>query len=94
MQEVVEAFTPEEKASVNGLAGDSPKVELPFKRIVLYIDDGDRCPPDKVVEVLQAVHMLLAFRLFVAVDVRWVATSLESLAFVASNRGFCPGLWL
>lgn len=51
-----------------------------FDRIVLYIDDLDRCPPEKVVEVLQAVHLLLAFDLFVvvvAVDVRWVEQSLE-----------------
>lgn len=51
-----------------------------FDRIVLYIDDLDHCPPEKVVEVLQAVHLLLAFDLFVvvvAVDVRWVEQSLE-----------------
>jgi hypothetical protein len=48
-------------------------------RIVLYIDDLDRCPPRKVVEVLQAVHLLLAFPLFVVVvgvDARWVHRSL------------------
>ena len=52
-----------------------------FDRIVLYIDDLDRCPPEKVTEVLQAIHMLLFFPLFVvvvAVDARWVARSLES----------------
>lgn len=51
-----------------------------FDRIVLYIDDLDRCPPEKVVEVLQAVHLLLAFDLFVvvvAVDVRWVEEALR-----------------
>lgn len=51
-----------------------------FKRIVLYIDDLDRCAPDKVVDVLQAVHLLLGFPLFVvlvAVDVRWVSRALE-----------------
>jgi hypothetical protein len=49
-------------------------------RIVLYIDDLDRCPPKRVVEVLQAVHLLLAFPLFVvvvAVDARWLAQSLQ-----------------
>ena len=49
-------------------------------RIVLYIDDLDRCPEDLVVEVLKAVHLLLAFPLFVvvvAVDARWVSRSLE-----------------
>lgn len=52
---------------------------VPFDRIVLFIDDVDRCPPAKVVDVLQAIHMLLAFKLFVVfvgVDVRWVGSSL------------------
>ncbi len=49
-------------------------------RIILYIDDLDRCPPDKVVEVLRAIHLLLAFPLFVvivAVDARWMKRSLK-----------------
>lgn len=48
-------------------------------RIVLYIDDLDRCPSSTVVQVLEAIHLLLAFDLFVVVvgvDVRWVAQSL------------------
>lgn len=53
------------------------KPDLPsFERIILYIDDLDRCPPEKVVEVLQAIHLLLCFPLFVvvvAVDARWVS---------------------
>lgn len=50
-----------------------------FQRIVLYIDDLDRCPPKKVIEVLQACHLLLYFPLFivvVAVDARWVSHAL------------------
>ncbi|WP_280460870.1 P-loop NTPase fold protein [Nocardia carnea] len=53
----------------------------PVDRIVLYIDDLDRCQPDQVVEVLQAVHLLLAFELFVVVvgvDPRWLLHSLRS----------------
>jgi ABC-type dipeptide/oligopeptide/nickel transport system ATPase component len=49
-------------------------------RIILYIDDLDRCPANKVVDVLQAVHLLLAFKLFVVVvgvDSRWLLQSLE-----------------
>ena len=49
-------------------------------RIVLYIDDLDRCPPKQVVDVLQAIHLLLAFELFVVVvgvDVRWVRQALR-----------------
>jgi hypothetical protein len=55
--------------------------EVPVvERIVLYIDDLDRCPHDKVVDVLQAVHLLLGFKLFVVlvgVDVRWVGRALQ-----------------
>lgn len=49
-------------------------------RIVLYVDDLDRCPSDKVVDVLQAVHLLLAVPLFVVVvgvDSRWLLHSLQ-----------------
>ena len=51
-----------------------------FERIVLYIDDLDRCPPGQVILVLQAIHLLLAYPLFVvfvAVDVRWLENALE-----------------
>ncbi len=57
--------------------GGAPRM---FDRIVLFIDDLDRCPHGNVVEVLQAVHLLLAFPLFVvvvAVDYRWVAAFLR-----------------
>jgi hypothetical protein len=52
----------------------------PIKRIVLYIDDLDRCRPQTVVDVLQAVHLLLALELFVVVvgvDPRWLLRSLQ-----------------
>jgi hypothetical protein len=55
---------------------DLPRIE----RIVLYIDDLDRCPPRRVVEVLEAVHLILALPLFVvviAVDPRWLQQSLS-----------------
>ncbi len=51
----------------------------PIERIVLYIDDLDRCPSEKVVVVLEAIHLLLAIDLFVVVvgvDIRWAAQSL------------------
>jgi len=53
----------------------------PIDRIVLYIDDLDRCEPEQVVEVLQAVHLLLALDLFtvvVGVDPRWMVRSLRA----------------
>lgn len=53
----------------------------PLERIVLYIDDLDRCPEDRVVEVLEAVNLLMAFPLFiivVGVDPVWVKNALVS----------------
>jgi KAP-like P-loop domain-containing protein/WD40 domain-containing protein len=50
-----------------------------INRIVLYIDDLDRCPPDVVVKVLEAIHLLLSFPMFVVVvgvDARWVSRAL------------------
>jgi hypothetical protein len=66
------------------------KTHRPIERIVLYVDDLDRCPAERVGEVLQAVHLLLAFDLFivvVGVDPRWVAHALEEIypAFKASH---------
>ncbi|EID79117.1 MULTISPECIES: P-loop NTPase fold protein [Rhodococcus] len=57
-------------------AGDNlPRID----RIVLYVDDLDRCPPERVVGLFEAVHLLLAVRLFVvvvAVDPRWLLRSI------------------
>lgn len=60
-----------------GADGELPPVD----RIILYIDDLDRCPETRVVEVLQAVHLLLAFPLFVVVvgvDPRWLLRSVQN----------------
>ena len=54
--------------------------DVPVSRIIVYIDDLDRCPPEKVVEVLAATHLLLGFPLFVVVlaaDARWISRSLQ-----------------
>ena len=65
----------------------------PLQRIVLYVDDLDRCPPEKVVDVLRAVHLLLALPLFVvvlAVDPRWLRRALEqhhATLFLARDLG-------
>jgi hypothetical protein len=76
---------------------DAPEQGLPrIDRIVLYIDDLDRCDEEQVVKVLQAVHLLLAFKLFVvvvAVDSRWLLHSLQqhSKAF-QSDAGADQGI--
>ncbi len=61
----------------------TPNEQLPhIDRIILYIDDLDRVQDSKkVLQVLEAVHLLLAFPLFhvvVAVDERWAARSVLS----------------
>ncbi|WP_158621578.1 P-loop NTPase fold protein [Corallococcus aberystwythensis] len=71
----------------SSMPSDLPRID----RIILYIDDLDRCPEDKVVDVLQAVHLLLAFELFVVVvgvDSRWLLHSLQqsSNVFQSSLR--------
>lgn len=51
----------------------------PLDRIILYIDDLDRCSDQKVLEVIQAVHLLMAFPLFnvvVGVDKRCLYNAL------------------
>ncbi len=46
-----------------------------IERIVIFIDDLDRCPAKEVIRVLEAVNLLFGFELFVvvvAVDSRWL----------------------
>jgi len=72
-------LTPDERESIKAKPVVSREEIRTFHRIILYIDDLDRCPPNKVVQVLQACHLLLAFPLFivvVAVDARWVSRAL------------------
>ena len=62
------------------VAGDVLSETTPPDRVVLYIDDRDRCPSDQVVRVLETIHLLLNTDLFVVVvgvDVRWAAQSLH-----------------
>jgi hypothetical protein len=50
------------------------------QRIILYVDDLDRCQPETVVHVLEAIHLLLALPLFVVyvgVDPSWLRASLR-----------------
>jgi WD40 repeat protein len=50
------------------------------ERVVLYVDDLDRCAPARVLEVLEAVNLLLSMRVFVVVvaaDPRLLCEALE-----------------
>ena len=56
------------------------EIPQPLERIVLYIDDLDRCTPARISEVLAAIHLMLALPLFivvVAVDPRWLCSALR-----------------
>jgi WD40 repeat protein len=65
-------------------------------RVILYIDDLDRCPPDRVVEVLEAVQLLLKTKLFIvvlAIDDRYIARALEEVyAGVLKRKGKPSGI--
>jgi hypothetical protein len=68
------------KANDEWCSPDNDKEPPYLNRIVLYIDDLDRCQVSTVIRVLEMVHLLLAFPLFVcvvAVDPRWVAECLR-----------------
>ncbi|MDI5969408.1 P-loop NTPase fold protein [Streptomyces sp. SL13] len=68
----------EQAEPVKDSANDAlPKID----RIVVYIDDLDRCPPARVMEMLEAVHLLLAVELFVvvmAIDPRWLLSAVAA----------------
>jgi hypothetical protein len=71
----------------------NPLRDVP-NRIVLYIDDLDRCPPSKVLEVLEAVHLLLSFEMFVvvvAVDSRWLTSALTDRLVALRSSQATPG---
>lgn len=71
--ETLEALLARQRA---GKDGDLPAID----RIVLYVDDLDRCLPEQVVPVLQALALMLQLKLFVAVvavDARWLNASLR-----------------
>ncbi|MFC9662591.1 P-loop NTPase fold protein [Nocardia sp. NPDC127606] len=65
------------RTAVDSVGDGLPSID----RIVLYIDDLDRCPPQRVVQLLEAIHLLLAVELFVvvvAVDPRWMLRSIAT----------------
>ncbi len=62
-------------------------------RVILYIDDLDRCPPNRVVEVLESVQLLLKTTLFVvvlAIDDCYIARALEKVYKGVLKRGGKP----
>jgi KAP-like P-loop domain-containing protein len=68
-----------ESAAQEGVQSTEANSIRAFDRIVLYVDDLDRCRPAHVVNMLEAVHLLLALDLFVvivAVDARWLTRAL------------------
>ncbi|MFC5064940.1 P-loop NTPase fold protein [Actinomycetospora atypica] len=65
-----------------------------INRVVVYIDDLDRCEAKRVIEVLHAVHLLSSFRNIVvvlAVDVAWLASALRSHYVELAREGEARG---
>lgn len=80
MKDLREAADRDAVTSPDAPGAASPDAIRPIDRIVLYVDDLDRCRPAHVVNMLEAVHLLLALDLFVvivAVDSRWLTRSLD-----------------
>ncbi|RZJ76442.1 MAG: hypothetical protein EOO45_02185 [Flavobacterium sp.] len=73
----------------NVAANEMLGLQKPVERIILYIDDLDRCAQDRIVEVLEAVNLLMAFKLFVVVagiDPKWVKDALVSKKIANSSQ--------
>lgn len=73
-------------------------LKKPIERIVLYIDDLDRCPEENVVQVLEAVNLLMAYPLFivvVGVDPLWINNALmKKHSFQFENEKIRPSDYL
>jgi hypothetical protein len=55
-------------------------VAVPIERVIVYVDDLDRCQPDVVVGVLETLKLLVSlphFVVVVGVDSRWLFRSLK-----------------
>ncbi|MDF2235006.1 P-loop NTPase fold protein [Albimonas sp. CAU 1670] len=80
MADLLAPRNPKQREDAAARIGAAPERLPQIERIVLYIDDLDRCRDEQVVEVLEAIHLLLAFDLFVVVvgvDARWVEGALS-----------------
>jgi hypothetical protein len=85
-EKLSDIFTDTEALSASSSLSTNEEADLrslrsSIDRVVLFIDDLDRCEPEKVVDVLQAVHLLLAYPLFavvVGVDQRCLKQSLHA----------------
>lgn len=65
-------------AGANGDGG--PETSLPIDRVIIYVDDLDRCSHDVVVKVLETIKVLLDLKHFVVVvgvDSRWLFRSIQ-----------------
>ena len=58
-------------------------------RVVVFIDDLDRCSDDKVMEILQAIHLILganSFYVFLGIDTEMIYRAIES-HYVKNQEG-------
>ena len=80
LEKLIKDKGPDKKREAENEVKIIKELSRSIDRIVLFVDDLDRCQPEKVVDVLQAVHLLLAFPLFsvvVGVDQRCLRQSLR-----------------
>ena len=70
IQELSDTLLPSQAAGIRERLDTRHLFPRGDPRVVLFIDDLDRCPPDKVVEVLEAAQLLVKTRLFVIILAR------------------------
>lgn len=72
-----------ELREISKLIRESDRRRNQKTRFVIFVDDLDRCPPDKAVEVLEAIMLLLSdipqdpFIIFLAIDARVLVKAIE-----------------
>jgi predicted KAP-like P-loop ATPase len=96
LSDLTEGLAVHRRDSAEALAAKHELFPRGPARVVLFIDDLDRCPPNKVVEVLEAAQLLVKTRLFVvvlAMDERFITRALEKVyAGVLYRHGDPSGL--
>ena len=72
------------------IAGPLPKAKKPPPRVVVFIDDLDRCSDEKVVDILQAINLILgrsSFYVFLGMDTDMIYRAIDARYKVGGGAG-------
>ena len=71
-------------------SGQLPKARKPPPRVVVFIDDLDRCSDEKVVDILQAINLILgrsSFYVFLGMDTDMIYRAIDARYKVGEGTG-------